>query len=67
MDLKDGEMGLIFCGKHSHLMTRIQVSDPEPKDPLVLSCGFTNTFSQWPIKENMSPISLKYVTYFTYT
>ena len=46
MDLSDGEMGFIFCGKHSHLMTRTQVSDPGPKDVLVLSCGYTNTFCQ---------------------
>ena len=29
----------IFCGKHPLLMTRIQVSDPGPNDPLV-SLGF---------------------------
>ena len=45
MDLSDGEMGFIFCGKHSHLMTRTQVINPEPNDPLVLSFGFTNTFA----------------------
>ena len=30
-----GEMGFIFCGKHSLLMTRIQMSDQRPKGPLV--------------------------------
>ena len=31
MDLGGGGMGLIFCGKHSILIRRIQVSDPGPK------------------------------------
>ena len=30
-----GEMGFIFCGKHSLPMTRIQMSDQGPKDSLV--------------------------------
>ena len=36
--VQDGlkRMGFIFCGKHPLLMTRIQVSDPEPMDPLVV-------------------------------
>ena len=36
MDFGVGEMGFIFCGKHPHLVTSTQVSNPGPKDPLVL-------------------------------
>ena len=35
MDLGVGEIGYNFCGKHHLLMTRIQVSDPVYKGPLV--------------------------------
>ena len=35
MDLGVGEMGFIFCGKHPLLVTRTQVSDPEPMGHLV--------------------------------
>ena len=35
MDLGVGEMGFIFCGTHPLLMTRIEVSNPGPKGPLV--------------------------------
>ena len=50
MDLGVGEMGFILCGKHPLLMSRIQVSDTGPKDPLVcpeiivLSLCLLNTF-----------------------
>ena len=37
MDLGVGEMTFIFCGKHPLIMTRIQVCDPEPKYPLVVT------------------------------
>ena len=37
MDLGVGEMGFICCGKHPVLVTRTQVSDPGPMDPLILS------------------------------
>ena len=30
IDLGVGEMGIIYCGKHHLLMTRIHVSDPGP-------------------------------------
>ena len=33
--LNCGRIGFIFRGKHPLLVTRIQVSDPGPKDPLV--------------------------------
>ena len=29
-------MGIIFCGNHPFLLTRIQVSDPGPMYPFVL-------------------------------
>ena len=40
MDLGAGEMGLIFFGQHSLLVTRIQVMDPGPKGAIVL-CPLT--------------------------
>ena len=33
--LKCWRMGIIFCGKHPLLLTRIQVSDPGPMGPHV--------------------------------
>ena len=36
--LKCWRMGIIFCDKHPLLLTRSQVSDPGPMDPLVFLC-----------------------------
>ena len=63
MDLSVGEMGFIFCGKHPLLVSRTQVSDPGPNDPLVSKIEYLICFLLLTIDVTIEVICYSFIKY----